>query len=257
MPYVTLNEGRMWYASYHLDHDSAYPPVVLIHGAGGSHLDWPAALRRLPGGRVITLDLPGHGKSSLPGRQSVDDYAAAVLALLDALSLSQVVLVGHSMGSAVGLTLGLSHPERLAGLVLVGSGAKLRVHADFLHNIRSDPGWVYDRLNEWLWGESVPDEMRAMARDRMAAVDPEVTYGDYVACNQFDVLDRLGDIHRPALVIGGTADRMTPPKFSRTLAEKMPQTELVLVPDAGHMLPLEQPGVVQGAILAWLERQYL
>lgn len=252
MPFVALDGTRLWYAPYHLDQESPFPPVVLVHGAGGTHLDWPAALRRLPGCRVITLDLPGHGRSDLPGRQSVDAYAADVIALLDALALPEVVIVGHSMGSAVGLTLGLAQSDRVAGLVLIGSGAKLRVHPDFLSRIRSEPEWVYARLGEWLWGAGIPDAMRRMARERMAEVSPFVTYGDYLACNTFDVLDQLGAIQPPTLVIAGTEDQMTPLKYSHTLVEAMPHAQLVVVQDAGHMLPLEQPAVVMDAIVDWL-----
>jgi len=75
------------------------PTLVLIHGAGGNHLFWPPEVRRLPDYRVITLDLPGHGKTEGPGCQSIQDYAHFVTKFLDALRLSRAVFVGHAMGA--------------------------------------------------------------------------------------------------------------------------------------------------------------
>src|SRR5512142_1639337 len=79
------------------------PPVILIHGAGGSHLSWPPQMRRLHDERILAVDLPGHGKSAGVGHHAVEDYAAGILAFLAALKLNQAVLVGHSLGGAVAL----------------------------------------------------------------------------------------------------------------------------------------------------------
>src|SRR4030065_234274 len=110
------------------------PPLVFIHGAGGTHLHWPPQVRRLHGQRVFALDLPGHGKSSGVGSQNIADYAKAAVDFLDAARLNAAVFVGHSMGSAIALTLALDFPKRVLGLGLVGSGARLRVAREILDN---------------------------------------------------------------------------------------------------------------------------
>jgi pimeloyl-ACP methyl ester carboxylesterase len=79
-----------------------------------------------------------------------------------------------------------------------------------------------------------------------------VLLGDFRACDAFDVRERLGDISVPTLVIGGTEDRLTPPKFSEYLREHIPNTQLLLVEEAGHMVMLEQPAVVTEAIADFL-----
>ena len=81
---------------YHLydGGDALSPPVVLIHGIGGTHLDWPPALRRLPGYHVYALDLPGHGKSRNHAHQSVQGYAENLLGWLDAVGLYRAVFIG-------------------------------------------------------------------------------------------------------------------------------------------------------------------
>jgi len=117
------------------DNEIGKRPVVIIHGAGGTHLYWPPEIRRLSGYRVYALDLPGHGKSDASrGRQTIADYAGCVLEWLDAIGLNRAVFVGHSMGSAIALTLAIHHPQQVLGLGLVGAGARLRVHPDILEN---------------------------------------------------------------------------------------------------------------------------
>ena len=115
----------MWYAD-HRDPTLHRPVTLVIHGAGGTHLDWPAEIRRMPELNTIIVDLPGHGKSSRRGtQQHVGAYASDMLALLDALKLQQVIVAGHSMGGAIAQTLALQHPDRVLGLILICTGAKL------------------------------------------------------------------------------------------------------------------------------------
>src|SRR5512136_2181794 len=87
------------------------PPLVLVHGAGSNHLFWPPDVRRLSGYRVITPDLPGHGKTTGPGRQSIHDYASDIREFITVVGLSRAVFVGHAMGGAICMALALDHPD--------------------------------------------------------------------------------------------------------------------------------------------------
>lgn len=97
MVYVTVAGERAFYAFYQGDVQGKRN-LVLVHGAGGSHLDWPAPLRRLKGANVYALDLPGHSRSEGTGRSSIAAYRDFLLAFLDALGLERATVVGHSMG---------------------------------------------------------------------------------------------------------------------------------------------------------------
>ncbi|NUQ37567.1 MAG: alpha/beta hydrolase [Caldilineales bacterium] len=252
MPYITFNEQKLFYA--HQPAATNAPALVLVHGAGGSHLDWPAELRRLPETAVYALDLPGHGRSAPPGYSNINDYAKGVLLFLETLHLQNVFLVGHSMGGAIAQAFALSHPQQLRGLVLVATGARLRVHPDILQQVEKDPARVGALLVEWVHGQRATPEQKRQYLRHFLAVPPAVLAGDWQACNAFDSMARLGEIRLPALVIGGTQDQMTPLKYAAFLCEQLPDADLTTIEGGGHMLMIEQPGLVIGAISGFLAR---
>ena len=251
MPEIQLPDGTLYYAETHRD-ATAYPPLVLVHGAAGSRLDWAPELRRLPGARVIALDLPGHGKSIAPVRATLDAYARDVAVLLDALSLDRAIIVGHSMGGGIAQHVALGWPERVAGLVLLGTGSKLPVDPALPDRIVTEPDAALVWLVEWAWHPSASAEMKAQGRQMAATPPREVVRADYRACQTFDTRDRLDQIAAPTLVIGAEDDCMVPLKFSRTLVERIPDACLIVIERAGHMFPLEQPEQVATAITSWL-----
>jgi pimeloyl-ACP methyl ester carboxylesterase len=251
MPLIDTANGKIFFAD-HRDPTIHRTPVVMIHGAGASHLDWPAELRRMPEANAILPDLPGHYKSPKPGRQNVSSYAADIVALLDALKLKQAFIAGHSMGGAIALTMALHYPNRVKGLILIGTGAKLSVSPEILNNARSNLPQVAALITSWEWGEAVDEQIRRLGHRRLLENDPEVLYNDYAACNAFDVRDQLSRITAPTLIVGGTADRMTPFKFSAYLNEHIAGSKLVTIQGGGHKMMLEQPEAVADAVQSWL-----
>ncbi len=252
MPIRETSAGPIYFTDRPVP-DPACPPLVLVHGAGGSRLDWPPQLRRLDGVRVIALDLPGHDRSAPPGRTDTLDYARAVIALLDALDIRQAVIAGHSMGGAIAQQIALHVPERAAGLILIATGSKLPVDPALPQRIIDEPERTIDWIVERSWGPEAAGDMRALSRDRLRKMPPAILRGDYVACQRFDVRDQLDQIAVPTLVIGSAGDNMVPLKFSITLAERIPRVTLVTLDGAGHMIPLERPDAVAGAVRRWLK----
>lgn len=242
MPFMTVNDEELFYAE--TSSPNARLAMVLVHGAGENHLAWPAQLRRVDGVTVQALDLPGHGKSGGRGRVSVGDYVQVVCGFLDALNIERAVITGHSMGGAIAQQFALTCPTRTAGLILVATGAKLSVTPQILKGILADTGATFDLVTRFAWGPNAPEQMVLQGRAQMEETGPQVTAGDYAACDAFDVRERLSQITAPTLVIGGTADQMTPFKYAQFLAERIPSATLARIEGAGHMVMLEQPELV-------------
>ncbi|MGZ6346113.1 MAG: alpha/beta fold hydrolase [Anaerolineales bacterium] len=231
------------------------PPLVLIHGAGGDHLSWPPEIRLLADARVFTLDLPGHGKSKGPGLQSVGDYAEIVIAFMNAVDLSRVVFIGHALGGAIAMTLAIYHSQRVAGMGLISTGARLPIAAEVLENAANPATFILavqslqELMNTPLTAKNVKDQVYK----RLSSNRPTLFQGDLRASDQFDVTTCLDDIHSPVLVICGTSDQLVPRHFSEHLAEKIPGAALQTVDGVGHQVMLEQPRRMAGLLSVFLK----
>lgn len=239
---------------YQLHQKGEQPPVILIHGAGGTHLFWPPEIRRLPQASVYTLDLPGHGKSSRCGLQSISAYAAALLEWIDALELNQAVFVGHSMGGAIALQFALENPTRVLGLGLLSTAARLRVNPDLLELTSTSTTYptAVEKLVGWSFSPEAPERLQELAHNRMLETRATVLHGDLLACREFDVVPRLAQITQPALVLCGADDKMTPLRQSQLLTAELPQARLEVIEAAGHMVMLERPQAVAQVLTSFL-----
>ncbi len=254
MPRVLIDNQPLFYRLSANDLANRKPPLLLIHGAGGAHMHWPASLRRLPDWNVYAIDLPGHGKSAGPGRDSIAAYCDVVYGFVQALGLERAVLAGHSMGGAIVQEFALHYPGRLAGVVLVGTGARLRVAPAILDGIRSDFAATARLITDWVYDRNAPAQLKRLYLQRYLENDPDVLYGDFLACDQFDRRADVARIATPTLVVCGTNDVMTPPKFSESLAQSLPNARLALVPNAGHMALLEASEEVTGEVAEFLRK---
>ncbi len=246
MPTITINQQPIFYALHR--QGSAAHAVVLIHGAGSTHLDWPKEVRQLPNSAVYALDLPGHGRSAPPGRTTIEAYTDEVVALIETLQLQKVVLVGHSMGGAIAQTVGLRQLSQVAGLVLVGTGARLRVTDTILGKVMTEMETAVFTIVNYYWSAQTQEAVKALSRKNLMKNEPATLYGDFIACHQFDVRDRLGQIPHPTLVISAGEDQMTPAKYGRFLADSLPHAQFTLIEQAAHMMMLERPKEVAAAI---------
>jgi len=238
--------------------------LVMVHGAGGNHSHWSpqiAHLRSVTDWSVVALDLPGHGRSGGEALSRIPAYAEAVFGAVEALVGQEgvpaslpvrgrpVVVAGHSMGGAIALEMALSRPGTLAGLILVGTGARLRVLPWALEKMAR--GERDETLLEMAYGPEAAPELRERARAEYRSVPVEVLYRDYSACDRFDRMQEVSSLHLPALVVVGAEDALTPVKYSRYLADRMGGT-LHVIPGAGHMVMLEKPAEVNRAITDFL-----
>lgn len=252
MPGVNTSRGGIWIADHRRRPNR--PAALFIHGAGGSHLSFPAALRQSPSISPILVDLPGHGASAGAGRASIADYALDIVALLDALSIDSAIILGHSMGGAIAQWLALEHAARAGAIVLAGTGPRLPVNPALITGIAEAPDATISSIIRWMWSRNTPDDLIQQSANIMLATDPTVIQADFVACDSFDVSQRLEELAIPTLILAGEDDKMTPLSLSRKLARGIAGSELTVVPNAGHMMLLEQPEHCAKLIEAWLKR---
>jgi len=246
MPKVKIAGHDLFYV--HRTSAEGDPSLLFVHGAGGTHRHWGHQLQDLKGVNRYAVDLPGHGGSAGGGQTSIEDYAHVIVELLDAMHLDRATLVGHSMGGAISQYLALEHPQRVERLVLVGTGARLRVLPSLLQGLLQDFGSTVEMMLGWAYSSDCPPELIQLGRDEWLENEPSVVHGDFAACDTFDVTGRLGKISCPALVLCGEDDRLTPPKYAHYLQDSIPGASLTIIPHAGHMVMVEQPELVSQAI---------
>jgi pimeloyl-ACP methyl ester carboxylesterase len=242
------------YYRYSNEGDSESAPVILIHGAGGTHLHWPAQIRRLRGYRLYAVDLPGHGKSEGRGNQTIESYCQSLIQWMDNIRIFRGVIVGHSMGGAIALNMALQYPDRVVALGLVGSGARLQVTPSIIENSSSSTTFtiaVKDIMDRAFSPLSDP-RLRELAAQKMETIRPSVLHGDFQACNNFDRMESIRKIRVPTLVICGQDDQLTPVRYSQFLANQIPRAQLRILAQAGHMVMLEQPQAVANELSAFL-----
>jgi len=214
--------------------------VLFIHGAGGGQHTWSYQKaffeKRF---NPIIIELPGHGTSEGEGEEEIGRYAEHVYSFLKALALSKVFLVGHSMGGAITQTLALKQAEVLKGIILVGTGARLRVFPIILNMIRSDFAETVRKITQFAYSPNTRPEMIDRGVTDMMRCRPEILYGDLLACDRFDIMNEVEKITLPTLIICGDEDQLTPVKYSQFLLQRIKGSRLEILPGAGHMVMME------------------
>jgi pimeloyl-ACP methyl ester carboxylesterase len=243
MPFVTIEGIRIHFAA---DPDPPEPgqiTLVLIHGSGENHEVWSHQLESVSGAfNVIALDLPGHGLSEGKGEQEISRYAEWIRRFTKTLGAVPLVIVGHSMGGAVTMELCLRPPRRLLGAVFIGTGARLRVMPDIFRFLEEDRDAFEGIIRQYGFSQKTDESVKDAYFRINRKTDPLVTMGDFRACNTFDRMESIGEIKVPAMILVGADDHLTPPKYAQYLYDKLSQSHLEVIPDAGHMIMLEQPG---------------
>lgn len=241
------------------------PAIVLGHSFLCSGEMWRHQVPALEGRfRVINPDLRGHGRSDdVTRRFSLYDAVSDVIAVLDQLQIERAIWCGLSIGGMVALRGALTHPERVAGLILLdtdagpesglhklkyrvmGAGARFLGIRPFLPSIaRLMFGATTRRQNPMLVSES--------KRQFASLHVPSLLYCLEALMERDSLLGRLDQIVVPALVLVGEEDRSLPPPLSRRIHERLRHSAFRLIPGAGHLSALEQPAAVTEAILGFL-----
>lgn len=215
--------------------------LVCVHGAGGSSLSYYYLTQHFP--NCDAVDLPGHPDGKVC--TSIEEYTQWLRGYIWGRGYEDVVLMGHSMGGGIVQTYALNYPEELKGIILTGTGARLRVHPDYLQE-ELEATQDADKYQIWLANSEanllqVDPDLRAKLQEASVRIGPAVEYNDMSACDRFDIMDRIQDISLPTLITVGSEDIMTPVKYADYLQEKILNSRKVVFDGATHALNVEQP----------------
>ena len=137
----------------------------------------------------IIIELPGHGESEGEGEDEIGAYAEHVLSFVKAIGLQKVFLIGHSMGGAIVQTLALNDPEVVKGIVLAGTGARLKVLSMILDGIKNNFEETVRKINQFAYSRKASPDLIEKGVFGMRQCRAEVLYGDFLACDRFDFIE--------------------------------------------------------------------
>lgn len=229
-------------------------PIIMVHGAGGSSATWYLQIKNLSKHLyVIAIDLNGHGKT--PDRNE-DDVTRSYLSDIESviLQFEKPVLCGHSMGGALTQLFAMEKPEVLAGIILVGTGARLRVNPMIFNLLENDFEGYVEAVAEFLFHDDADDSLKEATKAEVRKCPASITRRDFELCDNFDMMEKVASIYLPTLVIVGDGDVLTPEKYSRYLADKISTSQFEVISMAGHSVMLEQPKAFNDIVAKWYRR---
>lgn len=252
MPHARINGANLWY-----EVRGAGEPLFLHHGYTASRVNWmPVAERLQDRYRIIMVECRGAGESEhTAAGYTLEQYAADVIAMLDVLGIDEVTFAGHSMAGGVGYLLGLDHPQRLRRLVLMapipaeGVGAitpELR-RQRMEERRRGDRAAILARYRAMRFREDVEtDEWFESRADHILGVSDGHFEQGAESMQTLNVVDRLGEIETPTLMIAGAVDSLLRANLLDFL--RLPNATLEVLSRAGHEVAVHEPERVAQAI---------
>lgn len=246
---VLLQKGG-FYMHYYGELVQDKTPLLFIHSTGGSGIMWLPQLQNLSADfSTLAIDLPGHRFSEGQPATRIKPNAGYLQDFVTSLDLPPFVLIGHSFGGAVAATYALRCPAQVQALILISTGGTLHMAPKLREILRQGD---YAELNRYTYGPGTGQKLLARGEKMFRSVPLRVFYADLEACEHYDALQQLKQITVPTLIICGEQDRITPPRLSRQMAERISGAELCLLDNCGHMPILEQPAVVNEKISSFV-----
>jgi len=267
MPYVNIKGRRLFYE----EHGGGFP-VLFGHSYLWDAKMWEPQIEQLSKTyRCIVPELWGHGRSdTLPETPySIETLAGDHMAVVNALGLDHFAVVGLSVGGMWGAHLALEHPGRVKALVLMDTftgpeppetRSRYFGMLDMVEHARAIPASLVDSITPLFFSPETFDKRPGLVnrfRESLLSIPPDripsiVGLGRAIFSRR-SVLERSGGIHMPVLIVVGNDDRSRPPHEARAMAEAMRHARLEIIPNAGHICPLEQPEEVTGLLSTFLK----
>lgn len=244
--------------------DASAPPIVFLHGFPFDHTMWQAQLEALSSRyRCIAPDLRGYGRSPMLSTTrpwTMDDFAEDVVRLLDGLGIARATVCGLSMGGYIAFALWRNHRARLSRLILANTKAQgdseqakanRRRQAELVRTQGMRP--FADEMLPKLLAPSASLHVVEAVRAMIEHTPVETVLATLPAlAERPDMSGALGAINVPTLILVGDQDAISPVSEAQFMQAHIPNARLVVIPNAGHLSPMEQPAAFNQAVLAFL-----
>ena len=246
--------GGIGFISGHWPLDPEKPTLIFIHGAALMNIFWESQVRSLAEfANTVAIDLPGHGTSRIPGKENISDYAQSVLDFIDLIKAPRPVIpCGLSMGGAITQQLLIDYGDRFPAGILMNTGARLKVMPAIFEAVEKDYGAFVKMLCDTAISKKSDAEKLRVKIEACTKCRPDVASGDFRACDNFNVMEKLGLIEVPVLVLAANHDNITPFKYGTFLERNIKNARLVTIEHAGHLSPIEKPDKVSEALRDFL-----
>ena len=238
-----------------VDDLGAGPVVLLAHGMwcdAGMFTQLATELAR--DHRVLVPDLRGHGRSDVPSTAwTIADLADDLHAIVEQLGVDRLTLAGFSMGGMAAADFALRHANRLSGLALIGTSAaaeelfrvvEIRTLATVIE-LTGPPRFLAREASRSNFSpefrKANPEEMRRWESVVQAMSGPALVQSLRAVAGRRSMLDRLGEVPAPTLIVTGTADKVLRPRWSAAMHHRLPHSQLVAYAGVGHAVPTERP----------------
>ena len=234
------------------------PTLVLLHGAGCNPSFFAHLASHLEGFALFAPAFPGRDGSEGPNLERVSKLADWLHGVFEKRPLTEVVLLGHSMGGAVAMQWLLTHhrdiPMHAKGLVLMASGATLHINTRLLRGVRNavSQGTLSD-AGRFAYHPDTPTALVDEAEQLRSTTPTSTTIGDWYATHGFDCSQSLHQLDTPTLILAGDQDIVSPLENSHVLQNGIPRAQLEVLKEAGHMFPIERAEEVSNEILKFLK----
>ena len=245
----------------HYQLDGQGPAVLLLHPVGLDLTWWDLQVEALRSEfQVLRMDFRGHGKSAIaPPPYTLAKFAADAQALLGALHMGPVHVIGLSLGGMVAQVLALEFPTEVHSLILSNTLCTLPAEARQAMRARGEVAEqggmatvIEPTIERWFTRGFLDSPLVARCRRHLLAQDVGAWASTWRAIADLDTLPRLGEIHVPTLVTTGDADVSTPVAAAQSIANHITGAVLKVIPGAPHMAPYERPELFNPLVLEFL-----
>ncbi len=239
--------------------DNSKNTIVFLHGSGLSHIVWSLTEQFFSKNRfnVLSIDLPGHGNSEGPCKNSIESIADWLENVFNELKLESIIIVGHSQGCLEALEYSYKYKNRLNKIIFVGGSYRMPVNRDLI-DLASNGDvealnlmmkWGYENSKKFIGGNPVEKIINSPRDIR------EILAVDLVACNNYsNGFEATKSVNVPSLFILGELDKMVRLEFGKKFADLVKNSTTHIINGCGHMIMIEKAFEMREKILEFLNK---